>query len=496
MPNENINLENNEMNSNNTQEQSFLESNNQVDELLNNVENNEINREVSKKKNNKKIIILIAIILVVIIVGVLAFFLLSKDDKVTNNDNKTNNNTPVNNDGSNEDVNKDNSSKILADLKLDEDVKEVKDKKYFIYKTTDGIFEIYPESDNEPYEGDKLVTTYICQDDCIFVNGGFIHEDKSIEVFNYSNGKIEKLTLNKKYNTIDKDLSIEKYTLGKNTYYYGEYKGSKAFAKTEENDTMSLSFDRYNLFIGSNVNLMEKGTYVLASAKSDGKLMYEIFENATSKVGYNESGDDEFFDVSLEMSGDNYKINASVMDGDSYYIILNKKFDKIVDYYDYNDTCILNNNEYYCYMGIVDSEDNYSTKLSKFNQDGKETIIKQYEAVIGLTDDLIVMGMTKEKYYEIYDVKNNKVIYNFDKLTSSQSQCYHSYFDNYNYFDKKTNTFHAFVDDESLTEKDFPNENHDPEEDNYVNMFGYEYTYNVKTGQKSVTKKATYTQEE
>lgn len=213
MPNENINLENNEMNSNNTQEQSFLESNNQVDELLNNVENNEINREVSKKKNNKKIIILIAIILVVIIVGVLAFFLLSKDDKVTNNDNKTNNNTPVNNDGSNEDVNKDNSSKILADLKLDEDVKEVKDKKYFIYKTTDGIFEIYPESDNEPYEGDKLVTTYICQDDCIFVNGGFIHEDKSIEVFNYSNGKIEKLTLNKKYNTIDKDLSIENIRL-------------------------------------------------------------------------------------------------------------------------------------------------------------------------------------------------------------------------------------------------------------------------------------------
>ncbi len=496
---ENNNLENNEMNSNNIQEQSFLESNNQVDELLNNVENNDIDTNVSKKKNSKKIIILVAIILVVIIVGVLAFFLLSKDDKVTNNDNKTNNNIPVSNDDSN---GVDNSSKILTNLKENLEEKEVKDKNYYIYKNNSFFsslgyeYSIYSQTEAKLYEMNNEVGTYTCNDNCTFVNNAFIHEDKSLEVFNEVNGKVEKAVLNKKYNTVDNNLIIEKYTFGKDTYYYGEYQNSKAFAKTEENDTVSLSFDKYNLLFGSSVKDLENGIYILATNDKNFNY-YEIYNNKT-KLNFNKENNNDAdpfyvpFSISLEKNDSSYVVGKAVIGGEQYSVFTSQ-FEKIVEYYDWNSDCVYNNNAYYCFKNSLYEYDDGGIKatVSKYDDSGKETLIRNYINVIDISSDLKVMALTSENKFEVFDLLNNKVLYTFDALTSTQSQVYSSYFRTNNYFDSKNNKFYAFVEDTKLSIKDFP----DAKED-YENHFGYYFTYNVMTNEANVEKKAIFISEE
>lgn len=492
--------DNNENNNVNVENENVRETVNQYVEPMpvNTVEES----NVSNKKNNKKIIIMIAIIILVLVIGVLVFFIFNKDEKSNKENNLNSNNsvTDSNSDDKNEGTNN-NSSIILTNLKIDEESveEEIKDKKYYIYRfedRQDGTgynYEIYPESNNNPYEGYKQVDTYTCKDNCIFRDSYFVHEDNSIETFNFSNGKIEKLSLNKKYETFDKNLIVEKYSSNNDIFYFAKYKEDNALSSIEDGGLIKLVFENYNLFFGSSVDLLEKGLYMIASP-TDGQLSYEIYSDFTNKLVYDKALNDEFFGVSLEMDGSNYKINASIMDGDTIHLILNSKFKKIVEYDEYIDDCVFANDVYYCSMNQMSVDYEESSTISSFDENGQESIIKKYKNVIVINNDLTVLALTTNNNLEVYDVKNNKVLYSFDALTSSQSIFDEVFEGESKYYDEKKGIFYSFVEDEQLSKKDFPNETLNYDSENYV--FGYEYTYNVKTGEGKVTKKATFTQQE
>lgn len=452
---------------------------------------------VSKKKNNKKIIIMIAIIILVVVIGVLAFFIFTKDDKsnkpIDNNQaNSTNNNSNEENDKDDEN----NESVVLANVKATEGFDGIKEKKYFIYKSSDSIgssYYILPEKNNEPYEGDKLTSTYTCKDECVFKNYYFMHEDNSYEYFDENTGKVIAMKFDKKYETISDDLKIEKYTAGDNIIFYGEYKGDKNFNVVYDDKEIEISFDGYDLLFGSNLDTIEKGTYVLAKM-DENYYYYEIYNNKTKRGLYKRVSDedDTCISVNLEENDYNYKIGTVVIGGERYFI-LNSKLEKIIEYYDWNSDCAYGNGAYYCFKNDFDleTENKRKSTVSKYGENGKETLIRNYANVVDISPDLKVMGLTSENKFEVFDLLNNKVLYTFDVLTSTQTQVYGSYFRYSSYFDTKSNKFYAFVDDEKLSIKDFPNASEDNE-----NHFGYYYTYDVKTNKASIEKKAIFISQE
>ena len=454
-----------------------------------------------QENSNKKIIVMVSIIILVIVMGILIYILAIVDNK-TDDSKNPNVNDSVFNDDEKTNNDKDNRSVVLANVKFltSDYLEKEKGTKYYIYKDKtqkgDDEYYIIPEKDKKHYdENYQFVDSYTCQDKCITNEVFFLHEDKSLEYFDRKVGKVKKLTLAKKYETISEELVVLKYSDGKNIFYYGEYKGDRAFSPVGEDGAIELTFEYSNLLFGSSTSILDKGMYILALGGGT-ELSYEIYSDTKNRVGYGKYGNTEFYDVSLELSGENYKINVLAAGGEEHHLILSPQLKEIVSFSGNRENCLLKTSEYYCYFNDAYNLEGKETsaKIVKYDNVGKETLLKQYVSVVDMTDGLVVMALGKDKKYEIYDLAKNKVLYTFDALTSSQGQSYNTNFEIFNYFDKKTNTFHAFVKDAKLTKNDFPNENHNPEKDNYVNMFGYEYTYNVKTGEGKVTKKATYSE--
>ncbi len=299
---------------------------------------------------------------------------------------------------------------------------------------------IIPEKDKKYYdENYQFVDSYTCQDNCITNEVFFLHEDKSLEYFDKKIGKIKNLTLVKKYETISDELSISKYNDEKNIFYYGEYKGDRAFSPVGEDGAIELTFEYSNLLFGSSTSILDKGMYILALG-SGTELSYEIYSDIKNKLGYAKYGDTDFFDASLEMSGDNYKINVFAVGGEEHHLILDSQLKKIVSFSGNMENCLLKKGEYYCYFnGAYTLEENkQSAKIVKYDNTGKETLLKEYVSVVDMNDDLVVMALGKDKKYEIYDLAKDKVLYTFDALASSQNHIYNNSFEVYNYYEKMT----------------------------------------------------------
>lgn len=401
-----------------------------------------------KDERNKKIIVVCILVIMLTIVFCLVFTLKQK---------KENNGTIDDNNISNNDK---------SDYK----------KLFSIYKSEDKEkYQIVKKGDKF-YDGYKYVSSYGCLDECYFGGFYFVHEDGRIDVFDEGNGKVRDLTFIKKYELVN-GLEVLKYVLDDYEYYYLEYDDNRELFK-DIDDRISIFYGdentKSNAFVSSR-SLLDENIYMLIE-ENDGEEIAKIYKD--NSLVYSQRDGISAAGSSFNKLGSFYKTN--------YYgnvFILNDKFKRIVNYDDAADSCINDGDNIYCALNDPKKK---SSKLVRYDLLGKETVIKNYKLTVGLTSELVVMGLSLNNNFEVYDIKNNKVLYEFNKLSNTQQWYYNNYFNNYSSYDENNKIFKVFVSDTSLKNEDFK----ELLGDNVDYIYGYEYSYNIKTGESKISKMA------
>lgn len=403
---------------------------------------------LNDERNKKIIVICILVIMLTIVLGLVFTLKKNKEDnKMSNNNNNISNN-----------------DKTANYKKMFNIYKSENKEKYQIVKKGDKF-----------YEGYKYVSSYGCLDECYFGYFYFVHEDGRIDVFDESNGTVRDLTFVKKYELVN-DLEVLKYTLDDQEYYYLEYDDNRELFK-DIADRISIFYGDENVssnaFVSSR-SLLDENIYMLIE-ENNGKEEARIYKD--NDLVHSQSDGVSAAGSSFNKLGSFYKTN--------YYgnvFILNDKFKRIVNYDASADSCIHDEDIVYC--ALNDSKKK-SAKLVKYDLLGKETVIKNYKLIVGLSSELIVMGLSLNNNFEIYDIKNNKVLYEFNKLSNTQKWYYNDYFNNYSSYDEDNKIFKVFVSDSKLSKEDFM----ELLGDNVDYIYGYEYSYNIKNSEGKFLKK-------
>ncbi len=350
------------------------------------------------------------------------------------------------------------------------------------------VFRIYASSDEskyqviakngKAYDGYHYVKNYECSDNCYFGDFYFVHEDSSIDIFSEDTGEVKRTTYVKKYDIKERNLEVRKYTLDNKIYYYTEYNDRKSLA-LEDDDAIVLFLsdetDNARYFLSSST-LLEKNIYGFVD-ENDSKTQFVIYRD--DNIVYQNDKDSSAYGCKLVDIGNLYQVQFY-----SQMIILDRDFKEVVRYLDSDSKCSYLDGALYCALNNGESK---RAELVSYDSLGQENLIKNYKVVLEVNNELTTMGLTNDDVIEVYDIKNNQVIYSFDKLGKNQTPKYTNYFNNYNYYDKEKNCFRMFIYDSSLTQDDFPSDQ------NYRDsIFGYEYIYNLNTKSGSINKVADF----